>query len=245
MIRACLLVVVASTMCGQSFDVASIKLHEGPPLRLAITTSGQRLTADCSNVATLMMNAYNLKVPMVSASPLVRDGEPCWDIMAKAEGDAVPTNAQFRQMLKSLLAERFQLKVHTEMRETPVYALVVGKGGMKFKESDPDADATGHYDMKGRNIVITYARAGMSDIVHAVTNALLDRLVVDHTGLTGTYNITLTYTPNYRANRESEPDLGDITVFQAIEEQLGLKLEARKEPVEVLVVDNVEKPTAN
>jgi uncharacterized protein (TIGR03435 family) len=68
---------------------------------------------------------------------------------------------------------------------------------------------------------------------------------MDKTELIGTYNIKLTYTPNTKANRESDPDLNYINVFQAVEEQLGLKLEARKDMVEMLVVDGVEKPSAN
>jgi uncharacterized protein (TIGR03435 family) len=181
---------------------------------------------------------------MVSTSPLVKDGVPYWDIVAKAEGDAVPTHAEFQKMLQSLLTDRFQLKLHREMRETPVYALVVSKDGAKFKESDPDADSTGLYSMKGRNAVVTLPKATMSDVVDAVTNALLERPVVDRTGLTGTYNIKLTYTPNIGTNRDSQ-DLSDINVFQAVEEQLGLKLEARREPAEILVVDRVEKPSGN
>jgi uncharacterized protein (TIGR03435 family) len=124
----------------------------------------------------------------------------------------------------------------------PVFALIVAKSGIKFKESDPDAEVTGLHSLKGRNNVVTLTKATMSDVVDAIGNAMLDRPVVDHTGLARTYSIKLTYTPNTRANRESEPDLNDISVFQALEEQLGLKLEARKEPVEVLVIDHVEKP---
>lgn len=71
------------TIFGQSFEVASIKLHDGPATRMGgVTTSGNRLTADCSNVATLLMYAYNLKAPMVSTSAWVKDGVPCWDIVA-------------------------------------------------------------------------------------------------------------------------------------------------------------------
>jgi uncharacterized protein (TIGR03435 family) len=84
----------------------------------------------------------------------------------------------------------------------------------------------------------------MGELAEDLRMALLDRPVVDKTGLAGTYNIKLTYTPNLGANRDS-PDLSDINVFQAVEEQLGLKLEARKEPVEILVVDRVEKPSGN
>jgi uncharacterized protein (TIGR03435 family) len=246
MIRLTLLLSLTAVAFGQSFDVASIKVHEGPMRRLGVSTSGQRLTADAANVRMLVMYAYNLKNFQVTGTdPLLTRDDVRWDIMAKDEGDTLPTPAQFRQMVKSLLADRFQLKLHTEMREMPVYAIVVGKGGIKFKESEADPDVMGLYSLKGRNNVITLPRATMSDLVDAVANGMLDRPVVEHTGLTGTYSIKLTYTPNTRANRESEPDLSDINVFQALEEQLGLKLEARKEPVEMVVVDRIEKPTAN
>jgi uncharacterized protein (TIGR03435 family) len=86
----------------------------------------------------------------------------------------------------------------------------------------------------------------MEDVADAIDyTAMLDRPVVDRTGLAGTYDIKLIYTPNTRANREGEPDLNDISVFQAVEEQLGLKLEAQNAPVEMLVVDRVEKPSGN
>jgi uncharacterized protein (TIGR03435 family) len=81
-------------------------------------------------------------------------------------------------------------------------------------------------------------------VVNAVSNSFLDRPVVDKTGLTGTYEINLTYTPATRANL-SEPDLSDISIFTAVQEQLGLKLEPQKGTVEVLVVDHVEKPSVN
>jgi uncharacterized protein (TIGR03435 family) len=147
--------------------------------------------------------------------------------------------------MQAPLIDRFQHQVHREMREMPVYVLVAGKNGPKFKASDPEADPTQHYSLKGRNNFITMPKAGMSDIVDAVSNAFLDRPVVDKTGLTGTYDIQLTYTPNAPINRETETELGDVNVFQAVEQQLGLELDARKEIVEMLVVDRAEKPSGN
>jgi uncharacterized protein (TIGR03435 family) len=246
MVRATLMGLFASAVFGQSFEVASVKLHEGPMYRLGVSTSGQRLTADCANVRGLVMFAYGVKnFQVIGTSPLLTKDEDRWDIVARADGDKAPTRDEFRQMMQALLADRFQLKAHREMREMPVYALVAGKSGPKFKESDPDADPTSHYSLKGRNNVINMPRAAMTNVVDAAGDAFLDRPVVDKTGLTGTYNIKLTYTPNTRANRESDPDLSDISVFQAVEEQLGLKLEARKETVEIIVVDRVEKPSGN
>jgi bla regulator protein blaR1 len=148
-------------------------------------------------------------------------------------------------MVQALLADRFQLKMHRGMREMPVYALVVAKNGPKLKDSDPGADAGGLFDQQGRNVVVTLPKASMSDIVDAIGYANLDRPIVDKTGLIGTYNIKLTYTPNFKRYNGSAPDVDDLDVFQAVEKQLGLKLEARKDVVEMLVVDRVEKPSAN
>jgi uncharacterized protein (TIGR03435 family) len=131
------------------------------------------------------------------------------------------------------------------MREMPVFALVVvGKNGAKFKESDPDAQPSGLFSAQGRNTAVTLTKANMIDVIDAVGNFSLDRPVVDKTGPTGSYNTKLTYTSDYTAIREN-PDLSDINVFQALEEQLGLKLEPRKEAIELLVVEHVEKPSAN
>jgi uncharacterized protein (TIGR03435 family) len=134
----------------RTFEVASVKPHEGPMYRLGVTTSGQRLTADACNVLMLVMYAYHVKnFQLAGTAPLFKEDNTRWDIVAKSEGDTAPTRDEFRQMLRSLLAERFQLKVHRETREMPVYALVVGKNGAKFKESSPDADPTQHYSRVG------------------------------------------------------------------------------------------------
>jgi uncharacterized protein (TIGR03435 family) len=138
MIRATLIALFASAAFGQSFEVASVKVHEGPMYRLGVTTAGQKLTADCANVRMLVTYAYDVKnFQVAGATPLLTQDEVRWDVLAKAGGDAAPTRVDFRTMLQSLLAERLQLKAHLETREMPVYVLVVGKGGPKFKESDP------------------------------------------------------------------------------------------------------------
>jgi uncharacterized protein (TIGR03435 family) len=128
----------------------------------------------------------------------------------------------------------------------PVYALVVGKNGPKFKESAPDAKPSGHGGVKGRNQTMTLVKGTMVDVAQEL-QVYVDRPVVDYTGLTGTYDIKFEATPAFRLNRNpdqpSEP--GDISAFTAVQQQLGLKLEARKAKIEVLVVDHVEKPSEN
>jgi len=246
-----LIILLSPAVFGQSvpspaFEVASVKLHQGGWPRISISTSGPRLEANAANLVILIMYAYDLNSYQVPRTPpLLALGDEFYDIEAKAEGNGAPTKAEFGQMLQSLLADRFKLKVHRERREMPVYALVVGKNGPKFKESAPDASPDTHYAAgDGRNYEITMPKARMESLLGAIENSLTDRPVLDKTGLTGTYNIKMTYTPATKANLET-PDLSDISIFAAVEQQLGLKLEAQKAMIEVLVVDHIEKPSVN
>jgi uncharacterized protein (TIGR03435 family) len=164
--------------------------------------------------------------------------------VAKAEGDGIPTKAEFREMMRTLLTDRFKLRVLRETREMPVYALTVDKGGAKFKESAPDASEMGHIGINGRNNLETYPKITMDHFAQQLGNAGLDRPVVDETGLMGTYEIKLTYTPErILARGDTEP--GDISVFSALQNQLGLKLVAKKGNIEMLIVEHAEKPTGN
>jgi len=127
-----------------------------------------------------------------------------------------------------------------------VYEKVVDKGGPKFKESAPDASPIFHVGGNGRNSELTMPKATMAGLIEVLDNTLLlDRPMVDRTGLYGAYGIDLTYTPSARANRDGEPDPGEIDIFRALDEQLGLKLDSQKAMIEVLVVDRAEKPSAN
>ena len=161
-----------------------------------------------------------------------------FDIVAKAEGDAAPTKNQMRQMIQALLADRFQLKVHRERKELPVFALVVGKNGPKLSEPDPSkpgmrtmGNATGLH--------ITAWQSTMQQLADQLSNTA-GRPVLDKTGLTGTYAWKLDFSPDVAA-----PDSGIPTMSTAVQDQLGLRLEAQKAPIEILVIDSAEKPSAN
>jgi len=246
-----LMVLMSSAVSGQttplSFEVASIRVHREPPRIIGVSISGPRLRADAEMLLGLVRYAYDLKNYQLADSPaLATAGETMYDIVAKAEGDDAYKPQEFRQMLQALLADRFKLKVHREMREMPVYALVLGKNGPKFKESAPESNFSGHHGVNGRNQSMTLTKATMQHVTEGL-QGYVDRPVVDNTGLTGTYDIKFEATPAFRLNRNpdqpSEP--GDISAFTAVQEQLGLKLEARKAKIEVLVVDHVEKPSEN
>ena len=233
---------LACTTLAQSFEVASIKERTGRYGRIAIDTAGNRLTAEASSIQDLMMWAYDVKAFQLANSPaLGAFGSTPWDIQAKAEGDTPPTKAQFRAMLQALLAERFQLTLRRETRDWPVYALTVDKRGPKLKEPAPAASIFGNVSVKGRSYTMTLPSGTIDRFTDMLNNsAALDRPIVDRTGLTDAFAIKITFTP---ARGEAGP--GDLSIFEAVQEQLGLKLSAQSAPIEFLVVDRVAKPAAN
>lgn len=138
-------------------------------------------------------------------------------------------------MRQALLADRFKLQIRRETKEMPVYALVVAKGGLKLKESRVIVKM---WSAGGGRITIKAGRT--DDLVIGLTSDV-DRAVVNKTGLTGKYDIDLKWTTD---DRQGTPDAGP-SIFTALEEQLGLKLMPTKGPVDVLVVDHVERPSEN
>jgi len=229
------------------FEVASIRPHQGSVPRVGVSMAGNRLTAEAMTTFGLIMEAYDLKgYQIIPATPNLPVRDTQYDVAAIAEAQAAPTKREFRQMLQGLLADRFKLRVHREMREISVYALVIGRHGFKLKDAAPDGETTGHLRVVGRNYEIIQPKATVDDIAQWIMNAaLLDRPVVNHTELTGTYEFRLNYTPDLKTNRDSETAPSDVSIFTAIEEQLGLKLEAAKASMEVLIIDRAEKPSEN
>jgi uncharacterized protein (TIGR03435 family) len=180
------------------------------------------------------------------------------DSDAQAWRDPAQRNAMLHAMMQTLLAERCKLVVHREMRDRPIYALVVAKNGPKLKASElgemeairaknPDAvgvpGGSGFFVRSGEN--------GHIDIYGATTGTLAlllsgpaGRSVVDKTGLTGLYDMHLDMgkTGPAPADRSTDPE---PSVFSSVQEQFGLKLEPQKEPVEYLVIDHIEPPSPN
>jgi uncharacterized protein (TIGR03435 family) len=220
-------------------------MHAGPLQSIAgFSSSGPRLTLEGYNRRLLIMEAYDLKSYQVSIPEAISQQDSYFDITAIAEGGGSPTKSEFKLMLQTLLAQRFDLKLHIEAKDMPVYDLVVGKGGPKFQESAPDAPETARHGVHGRNQTIAGPRETMAMLADDLQNGfIMGRPVVDKTGLTGIYNIQFEATPEFRAGRD--PQAEDLSVFTAVQEQLGLKLEPSKESVRVLVVDQMDQPTEN
>jgi uncharacterized protein (TIGR03435 family) len=224
-------------ICAQEvkIEVASIK----PVARdeRSIFTNGRSVHSSTS-LAGLVQYAYQ-------TIDYRLDGLPGWikeqgyEINVKAEGDGALTLAQFRAMLRTLMADRFQLKVHTVSEEIPVYLLTVAKTGRRFKESAPGTRGSRKED-SGR---FEATRYDMDRFAQCLRREV-DRRVVDLTGLTGSYDLKLEWASDRSAVAAGDAD--GPSIFTALQTQLGLRLEFRKKyAVEVLIIDHAEKPDEN
>jgi len=258
LIVAALLLALAPRITAQSpaasltFDVVSIKRStSGPgPTMILSPIDGDRIIAANAPVREIIGEAYGIRLhDLVTGVPAWADSET-YDIEAKvAPSDLAAFHKllpmERSPMLQPLLADRFRLKCHFETHTLAAYVLVVAKGGPKLKAVEPGGLSNGLKDPGGINMSrseITARGASMVPLLH-VLQLQLGRPVVDRTGLTGNFSFTLRFEPMQSA-AASDSDAGP-SIFTAVEEQLGLKLESVKAPVQVLVVDHVERPSEN
>jgi bla regulator protein BlaR1 len=248
-IAAFTLAAMAYAQPRPSFEVASIKPSNSADRRVMFNVQSGRFTAANVTVKKLIQEAYGIKDFQISGGPSWI-GSDLFDLAAKPE-----TSAKFDQiqlMLQSMLAERFQLVLRRETREMPVYALVVAKNGPKFEKANESAQPV----VRIRRGLLVAPRGNMAVLATQLSN-FLGRTVVDKTGLTGNYDLKLEWMPdenqvaNFQAMGVPEgfgaptPDPLGVSLFTALQEQLGLRLESQKGPVEMLVIERVEKPTEN
>lgn len=236
------------------FDVAAINpVAPGAQCEQSMIAPlpGGGLRVECVPLNSLITWAYQIQNYQLSGGPKWVESDR-WNIMAKAPGvpDAsVPTEyekmtdaqrkdtqALARARVRALLADRFQLVIRSESREQIIYALLIAKGGPKLKESE-DQTKSG-FMMGGRRGTIESRGSGL-DLFAQYLGIQLGRPVVDRTGLTKHYDFKLTWTPD-SSNNLAAPD--GATVFTAIQEQLGLKLESIKGPVEMFTIESAAKP---
>lgn len=227
-----MLLAAAAATYAQSFEVASIKPSAEATTRMAIHVSpGGRFTTTNTGLTDLLAFAYNVRTYQITGLTRALDDER-FDIEAKpdTENSANPVRA----MVQKLLADRFALTLHRETRPMPVYALVLAKGGPKFKPSDKD-DMSISPGGKGRML---FQKVPMALFATQLSQTL-GRTVLEKTGLTGAFDFALEFDP------QQGPDSTGPSIFTALTEQLGLKLESTKAPVEVLVVDHAASPSRN
>jgi uncharacterized protein (TIGR03435 family) len=208
-------------------------------IAVGIDTEPGKLIARNETLKNLLSAAYGVKEYQIIGPDWLNSER--YDIIAKAEKPA--GEAQLMRMLQPLLAERFKVKLHRDKKEFTVYALAVDKNGPKIRESRDQGDPNVNM---GRTHVTAQrtSLAQFADLLSLHT----DRPVVDRTGLAGNFDITLTWVPDAAAalpsaggENSGRGNASDTTIFTAIREQLGLRLQAAKEPLEVLIIDHAEK----
>ena len=238
------------------FEAASIKPSDPDNFRTSFDPGAKvgRFVATGASLKLLVGYAWNKQMTQISGGPKWLDSDR-FDIEATKGNIDVPSPAslaqrpmywQNRAMLQSLLEERFHLVVHNEIKQEPVYELVPVKSGPRLKDATVD-ETPRQQVSRGQ---ITAAATDVSQLAMLLAG-LLNRPVIDKTGLTGRYDFTLTYA--YDASRmgtvgpDADPAAAPDTpsVFTALEEQLGLSLKSARGPVEFLVIDRADKPDAN
>jgi uncharacterized protein (TIGR03435 family) len=222
-----------------TFEVATIKPSKPEEHGPRFQFEGRRFSVIHTSLIDLVNFASGLQQRQILDAPDWVASER-YDISAVPDGQGEPSIQQWQSMVKKLMTDRFQLKFHYEKRELPVYLLTVARSGPKLKRSDLNGPA----GLGGGPGNLGATNATIADIAELLGHGFLDRPVVDQTGLTGRFDLTLRWTPaelqSSTENADAPPEL-----FTAIQEQLGLKLVSTKAPVDVIVIDRVERPSAN
>jgi uncharacterized protein (TIGR03435 family) len=250
------------------FDVASVKPSHDAQARALVQATPGRLTLSNLSLQRLLLIAYDIQDYQLV-------GEPSWaessqyDVIATA---STGTSVQKMEgpMLQALLQDRFQLKLHRETRALPLYELVVAKSGPKLRPSEkgsctpyvkgsqPAIAAAGQpqplycgFHRTGSSVspILDGKGVSIADLGNNLArsyNTALGRNIVDKTGLSGVFDIHLTWTNDRGSSDAALPSTSDdVSIFTALEEQLGLKSQSAKGPVDVLVIDHIEQPSPN
>lgn len=241
---ALLLGAALSLSAASEFDAASVRLNKTPGKRGGLTFTPGRFTATSLSLRSIILAAYDLKDYQLSEGPGWTTSE-AYDIAGTSSAPA--TESGLRIMLQALLKDRFQLTVHREQRDFPIYALIVSKGNPKLKPAEGQAETR----LAASGPGLTFKSTSMQAFAAFLANlAPVDgRPVLDHTGLPGTYDFTLTISDSQAgapAPDETKRAIRDWpSLFADLQEQLGLKLESQKAPTDFLVIDRVAKPSEN
>jgi uncharacterized protein (TIGR03435 family) len=224
------------------FEVATIKPADPDDHSQGFHLSGHRVSIENMSMTSMICFAYKVQKSQIVNAPQWFD-QQLWDINGVPDTDGAPNWEQYRHMLQKLLSARFGLQMHHDRRELSVHALTVAKGGPKLEKSknDPDAlsDQSGHGI--GAQQYMKFTNSSMADFAQTL-ELMGDRPVVDQTNLSGRYDFSLLWTPDTMRATPTDTAPG---LFTAVQEQLGLKLEATHASTDVFVIDAATRPTQN
>jgi uncharacterized protein (TIGR03435 family) len=234
-----------------SFEVATIKPHDPEVTGQGINIKGRNFSTHNISVDGLIRFAYQVNGKQVVGGPEWMDKDK-YDIAAVPDGEGTPSGKQWRRMLQKLIEERFKLKFHHDKRELSVYVLSVGKDGPKNLTKSVSTGVLPNFGfMPAPGGVTSFAtNTTMAEYAQMLQEGMFDRPVLDQTGISGRYDLKFTFMPDDSLFEGHGPaatvsDNPAPSFFTAIQEQLGLKVEAMKAPADVMVIDHVEKPSEN
>jgi uncharacterized protein (TIGR03435 family) len=235
------------------FDVITVKLSDPSRQGKGFTVRGRHVMTINTNLSDLITFAYSLHAKQVINAPTWFTSDS-FDLDGIPDVEGRPSAQQIRILLQSALTDRFKLTFHHDKKELSVYALEIGKGGPKLTE-------TTHQPADPRNFlfrnlgVLTVTNSTMQDFCNGMQGAVMDKPVVDHTGLTARYDFNLNWTPDESQfsgmgvkvppPSATEDPNAPPALSTAMQEQLGLKFESVKALADVFVIDHIEKPSAN
>ncbi len=236
----------------EEFEVATIKPvdPDAKAGRYIVMQGANRFVEKAYTLKLLIAAAYDLNPRTISGGPGWIESDH-YDIVAVTPGEVRPTHEEQMSMLRHLLTDRFKLTFHREEKVFSIYELEVAKNGPKLKAStsppdDPPALISTVYPQR---IVMPARNVTMSDLTRLMQRAILDRPVVDKTGLSGRYDFDLEWAPDETQFGGEVPaastEAQAAPLFSAIQQQLGLRLEATRGPIQALVVEKAERPSAN
>jgi uncharacterized protein (TIGR03435 family) len=237
------LMAASAAAFGQEFEVVSVKPNRSLSDSSHSNSDDGRYTGTNLSLANLIAEAYGIRDYQLEGPDWIRSEK--FDIAAQFPDalpqDPVQYNAALGAMMQKMLADRFKLTIHRQQKPFTVYGLAVAKNGIKFKEV-PD---TGSHSSKSNKLQFTGTCISMEGFAGFLARRV-ELPVIDMTGLKGFYDLKLAITPLPPVQPGEPPDSPGAIMSIALQEQLGLKLETRKAPIEVIVVDHAEKvPTDN
>ena len=242
------------TATDPSFEVATIKLTppDQPGKLFTVTPGGRQVLTKGTTMNDLIGFAYSMQPKQLINAPDWFDKDK-FDITGQPDAEGIPNPDQMKTMMRKLLVDRFQLTFHKDTRVLSVYEIVVGKDGQKLTPTAVQGNLPGLFFRSINPADLMVRNATMVEFAGLMQSAVLDKPVVDHTGITGKFDFELKWTPDQgqfetfggikapaTENADAPPDL-----FTAIQQQIGLKINSTKAPTDVMVIDKVEKPSAN
>ena len=234
-----------------AFEVATIKLSNPDTPGRLFTVKGRQVLTINTTLNNLITFAYDLHEKQIAGGPDWAASQK-YDVTGLPQAPGIHSIVQLRGMIRQLLADRFKLTFHREPREMPVYAIIVGPNGHKLTRNDNNPNGLPGLIFRGLG-VLPVTNATMGDFAGVLQSAVLDRPVVDKTGLTGKWDFQIRWTPDesqfasmgVRVPPPTDDPNAPPGIFTAFTDQLGLKLDPTRAPVDVVVIDKVEKPSEN